>query len=110
MAILINKPHLCTKLEVWQPKYSAQYTDKYEEAVALLHKHKVDFGSPVIIVEFTKSKGLAGQRFAIRKQDAQQHEVGTNGKAPMYEIPMSHFQAWVKPEEINNIVINELGW
>ena len=100
----INKPHLCTRLQVWAPKYNDKsLTQEYGEQVALVHKRKVDFASPVIIIEFS-AKHLQGQRFCIRKQDAQRHAVGTNGKAPMYEIPMSHFESWQTGAEVAAIV------
>ena len=94
--MIIKQPHLCTKLQVWTPKYdNKSLTQDYGEPVALLHKGKVDHASAVILVEFPKAKHLQGQRFAIKKQDAQRHAIGTNGAAPMYEIPMSHFESWV---------------
>lgn len=98
--MIINKLWMCTRLPVWSPKYSA--VKEYGEPVALLHKNKVDFGSPVIIVDFS-AKHLQGQRFAIRKEDAQRHDVGTNGKAPMYLIPMSHFESWESAQEVRDI-------
>lgn len=102
--MIINQPHLCTKLEVWAPRYNDKYEDEYGEPVALLHKDKIDYGSPTIIVEFTKAKHLKGQRFAIRKTYAQSHSAGTNGNAPMYEIPMSHLENWASKQEILNTV------
>lgn len=108
--MIISKPHLCTKLEVWRPKYNNKsLTKDYGELVALVHKKKVDFASPVIIVTFPKAKHLEGQRFAITKQNAQKHAVGTNGSAPMYEIPMSHFEPWETVDEVKN-TIKKLGW
>ena len=89
--VTIHKPHLATRLVVWAPKYSAEA--EYGEPVALLHARKVAQASPVIIIEF-KAKHLQGQRFAIRKDAAMRHELGTNGKADMYLVPMSHFDAW----------------
>jgi hypothetical protein len=100
--MIINQPHLCTHLPVWAPRYKDKYRE-YGEYVALVHKRKVDFSSPVIIIEFPKAKHLAGQRFCIRKQDAQRCEVGTNGVAPMYLIPMSAFEPWESAAEIRDI-------
>jgi hypothetical protein len=101
MSLIIAKPHLMTHLSVWTPKYNSKsLTQDYGEQVALLHKRKVDFASPVIIVEFPKAKHLQGQRFAIRKESAQKHAVGTNGAAPMYEIPLSHFESWESAQEV----------
>lgn len=107
--MIVNKVHLCTKLEVWSPKYAGRWLEEYGEPVALVHKRKVDFGSPILIVDFPKAKSLAGQRFAIKKLDAQRHKVGTNGKADMYEIPLSHFEYWESSSEVLNI-IEEIVW
>jgi hypothetical protein len=103
--MIIHKPHLCTKLVVWAPKYNnGSLTQDYGEQVALLHRRKVDFASPVVLIEF-KAKHLQGQRFCIRKQDAQRHAIGTNGKAQMYEIPMSHFDSWSTAQEVRDLAI-----
>lgn len=103
MSILIKKLHWCTQLEVWKPKYNDQsLTQSYDEPVALVHKRKIDFAAPVIIITFPKAKHLQGQRFAIHKQYAQSHAVGSNGRAEMYEIPLSHFEPWETHEELYN--------
>lgn len=99
----IAKPYHMTHMLVWNPKYSAE--KDYGEYVALLHKRKVDFASPVIIVEF-RAKHLQGQRFCIRKQDAMRHEQGSNGTAPMYIIPMSHFESWETPAEVRDLAFS----
>lgn len=104
--MIIKDVHLTTKLEVWNPKFSEQYKDEYSEPVVLLHKRKVDYASPKIIVEFTRSTALKGQRFAISRSYAQSHKIGTNGKAPMYEIPMSHFETWVSGSEVVEKALN----
>ena len=95
-------------MQVWTPRYHDK-SDGGGEYVALLHKNKVDFATPYIIIEFTKAKHLQGQRFAISKQYAQQHEIGTNGKAPMYLIPMSHFEDWISGSEVVDEIKN-LDW
>lgn len=100
--MIIHKAYMCTRMQVWTPRYHDK-KDGGGEYMALLHKNKVDFASPVIIVEFTKAKHLAGQRFAIRKQVAQKCEVGTNGKAPMYLVPMSKFEPWSDAREIRDL-------
>jgi hypothetical protein len=102
--MIIQKIHLITKLQVWTPKYNDKsLTRPYGEPVALVHKNKLDFAaSSVIIVEFPRAKHLQGQRFAIRKQDAQRHAVGSNGKAPMYEIPLSHFEPYETAAEVRD--------
>lgn len=96
--MIISKVHLLTKLIVFAPRYKDQY-GKLGEPVALLHQKKVDFASPVILVEF-KAKHLLGQRFCIKKAEAQKHVIGSNGVAPMYEIPMSHFDSWESAQEV----------
>jgi hypothetical protein len=105
--MIIHKLHLCTTIPVWAPKYNDKsLTRDYGEYVALVHKRKVDFGSPVLIITFPKAKHLEGQRFCIKKQDAQRHAVGTNGKAPMYEIPMSHFESWETAQEVRDLAFS----
>jgi len=104
--MIISKPWLATKLDVWFPRYHDQWEG---ERVALLHKDKVDHATLNIIVEFTKAKHLKGQRFAISRAYAQTHAVGTNGSAPMYIIPMSHFEDWVSGSEVIEEV-KSLGW
>lgn len=105
--MIIKAPHLCTRLEVWTPKYNSQsLTRHYDEPVALLHRRKVDFASGIIIVSFPKAKHLAGQRFAIRKQEAQRHAIGTNRVASMYEIPLSHFESWESSREVADTALS----
>jgi len=92
-------------MEVWTPKYNGNsLTREYDEWVALLHVGKVAHASPVIIVTFPKAKHLQGQRFAIRKQEVQSCAVGTNGTAPMYEVPWSRLESYETAEEIKETV------
>lgn len=100
--MIIHKLHLCTKLNIWAPRYSSAYTET-EERVALLAKYKVDAGSPVIIVNFTKAKHLEGQRYCIKKTDAQQYPIDTNGKIECYAVPMSAFDSWETAQEVADI-------
>lgn len=101
-AMTINQPHLCTKLEIWMPRYSDAYTDT-NERVALLAQYKVAQSSPVIIVNFTKAKHLAGQRFCIRKSDVQRCPVDSNGKIACYAVPMSKFEPWQTSQEVADL-------
>ena len=100
--MIINQPGLTTKLEIWAPKYHTE-TGGYE---VWLHKRKVDFGTPQIIIEFTKAKHLAGQRFAIMKKQAMSYPVGTNGKAPMYRVPIDDLESWESAKEVAETAIN----
>lgn len=100
--MIINKPHLCTKLDIWTPRYSDAYTDTAER-VALLAQYKVAQSSPVIIVNFTKAKHLAGQRFCITREAAIRYPLDSNGKIPCYAIPMSAFEGWETGAEVNEI-------
>jgi hypothetical protein len=106
--MIFNRPDLLTRLEVWWPRYNDQYTATGEK-VALLHKEKVDKGTPWLIVEFTKAKHLYGQRFCIKRSEAQKCPVGSNGTAPMYIVPMSKLEGWDKVSEIK-AVIQSFGW
>lgn len=105
--MIFNKPHLLTKLEIWTPRYSDAYKDG--ERVALLAKYKVDQASPWILVEFTKAKHLNGQRYCIKRVDAQRCNLDTNGKIPCYAVPMSKFENWDTVQEVKSI-IKSFGW
>lgn len=100
----INKPHLLTHLPIWAPRYSSAYTDT-DERVALLAQYKVVQASPVIIVEFTKAKHLAGQRFCIRKEDVLRCPLDSNGKIPCYAVPMSKFEGWETGAELHALAM-----
>jgi hypothetical protein len=86
-------------MEIWAPKYHTEH-GTYE---VWLHKRKVDFASPYIIIDFTKAKHLIGQRFAIKKSLAQTYPVGTNGKAPMYKVPLDALESWESAREVSEI-------
>lgn len=96
--MIIKEPFMHTKLDIWYPKYSTQYTN-LKERVVLLAKYKVDAATPIIIVNFTKAKHLIGQRYAIHKSHAQSFPVVKNGKIEVYEVPMSVLDTWQKEEE-----------
>lgn len=100
--MIFKNPSLLTTLDIWTPRYSDQYKDG--ERVALLAKYKVDAGSPWIIVKFTKAKHLIGQRYCIKRSDAQQCKLDTNGKIPCYAVPMSKFEHYETVQEINGII------
>lgn len=102
--MIIHKPHLCTVLDIWTPRYSSAYTETAEQ-VALLAKYKVDQSSPVIIINFTKAKHLAGQRFCIKKVDVQRCNLDSNGKIPCYAVPMSMFESWESGSEARDIAL-----
>lgn len=97
--MIIAKPHFCTKLDIWFPRYSDAYTDTHER-VALLAQYKVAMASPVIIVNFSKAKHLSGQRFCIKKNDVVRCAVDSNGKIPCYAVPMSMFEPWETAAEV----------
>jgi hypothetical protein len=99
MSIIIHKPHLCTKLEIWQPKY---HTDSSKWEV-WLHQSKVSHASSVIIVEFTKAKHLKGQRFCIARQKAEQAPVGTNGRVPVYKVPFDELEGYETAAEVRDL-------
>lgn len=106
--MIFKNPNLLTKLEIWRPKYSTQYGE-VKEWVALLACYKVDAGSPWILVEFTKAKHLSGQRYYIKRQDAQNFPIVPNGKIGCYEVPLSKFEHWSTTQEIKDNVAG-FGW
>lgn len=101
--MIIQKPHLCTKMDIWAPRYSDAYTAT-DERVALLAQYKITHASPVIIVTFTKAKHLLGQRFCIRRSDVVRCPVDSNGKIPCYAVPMSMFESWESGAEVRDLV------
>lgn len=100
--MIISKPHLCTKIPIWYPKYN---TDEGEWEV-WLSKHKVGYASPIIIIEFTKAKHLKSQRFAVRRQDVERCEMTTNGKIPVYKVPFSKLEGYDTPQDVLQTVNN----
>jgi hypothetical protein len=103
--MIISKPHFCTKLDIWFPRYSDAYTDT-NERVALLAQYKIAQSSPVIIVTFTKAKHLAGQRFCVRKSDVLRCPIDSNGKIPCYAVPMSMFESWETAQELQDLAMS----
>lgn len=85
-------------MEIWQPKYSAAYTDT-NERVALLAKYKVDHAGAMILIEFTKAKHLAGQRYCISKENAMQAPIDSNGTIACYAVRMSDLLPWETKDE-----------
>lgn len=98
--MIITKPHLCTRLPIWAPKYHSE-SGQWEIWVS---RYKVAHASPVIIIEFTKAKHLIGQRFAVRRQDVERSPVGTNGKIPVYRVPFDVLENYETPADIHNII------
>lgn len=97
--MIIQKPHLCTKIPIWYPKYNTDHGD-YEVWISVA---KVNYASPVIIIEFTKAKHLQGQRFCVKRQDVERSPRGTNGKIPVYCVPWNRLEYWETPAEVKAI-------
>lgn len=100
--VIINNPHLVTKLEIWTPRYSDAHKDSGER-VALLAQYKVQHATPIFIVIFTKAKHLEGQRFAISRAKAASYPIDSNGKIPCYAVPLSAFEPWETGAEVAEI-------
>lgn len=100
--MILHSPHLCTKIQIWQPKY---HTEDSEDWEVWLSKNKVLHASPVILVEFTKAKHLKNQRFCVRRQDAERSPEGTNGRIPVYKVPFSKLGGWKSAKEVNEIAL-----
>jgi hypothetical protein len=98
--MIINRPHLCTKISIWYPKYVTASGD-YE---AWISKFKVRYASPVIIVEFIKAKHLQGQRFAVRRYDVERSPIGSNGRIPVYMVPFGKLEPYETPADVQNTV------
>lgn len=107
--MIFNKPHTLTKIEIWSPRYSDKHKKELAEPVVLLAKYKVDSASPWVIVEFTRAKHLLGQRYCIKRSEAQSHKLDSNSKIPCYAIPMSKFEYWTTVEEEKQVIAG-FGW
>lgn len=90
--MILKSPHLCTKLEIWSPRY--------HDSVVLLSQNKVHHASSVILIEFTKAKSLIGQRFCVTRDVVQSCPLETNGKIPCYCVKMSLLESWESGQEI----------
>lgn len=106
--MIFKTPSLLTHLDIWAPKYSEAHKQNGER-VALLAKYKVDAGTPWLIIDFTKAKHLAGQRYCIKRSDAQKCDIDYDQKIPMYAVPMSKLENWDTVDEVKNI-IRKMGW
>jgi len=105
--MIFKNPHILTKIQVWTPRYHDK-KDGDGEWIVLLAKYKVDNASPWILVEFTKAKHLMGQRFCIKRSDAQTYRIEKNGKKASaidcYAVPISKLERWDTVEEVKQIV------
>lgn len=102
--MVIHKLHLCTRIPIWNPKYSGDSAAGNWEV--WISQSKVNFASPVVIIEFTKAKHLIGGRFCIRKQDIQRSPVGTNGKIPVYKVPFDKLESYETASELRDLALN----
>lgn len=103
--MIIARPHLLTKLDIWSPRYSDVYLGGTER-VALLACYKVDNASPIFIVNFTKAKHLIGGRFCIERKKAQSYPIDSNGKIPCYAVPMSALEGYDTVQEVKDIAFS----
>lgn len=94
--MIINRPHLCTKLPIFYPKYNTEHG----EWEVWLSVNKVAYSSPIIIIEFTKAKHLKGQRFCVKRQEVERSPIGTNGKIAVYRVPFSKLEPWESAQEV----------
>ena len=101
----ISKPHLCTKISIWSPRYKDKHGE-LDEPVVLLARYKVHHASSIMLVEFTKAKHLIGQKFAITRDKVQRYPIDTNGKIQCYAVPLSAFEGWDTPSEVAEVALN----
>lgn len=91
--MIISKPHLCTRIEIWSPRYKDKQ-GPLTEPVVLIAKYKVHHASSTMIINFTKAKHLIGQHYAITRDKAQSYPEDTNGKIACYAVPLSALESW----------------
>lgn len=102
--MIIAKPHLLTKLEIWYPKYGD--TDGWEVWIS---KQKAHHASSVMIIEFTKAKHLKGQRFCVTRDAVTHSPSGTNGKIAVYKVPFERLEGYDTAQEVIETVNNIFG-
>ena len=103
--MIIQKPHLLTRLEIYAPRYSDKHGE-LAEPVVLLAKYKVHHASSVMLIEFTKVKHLIGQRYCITRDKAVRCPVTTNGKIECYAVPFSALEGWESSKEVREIALS----
>lgn len=81
-----------SRIEIWQPKYSPRFADEHE---VWIDRDKVREHN---IVYFTKAKHLEGKEYYISGRDVRQSPTTTNGKIPVYAVPMSRLEPMAVPE------------
>ena len=106
--MIFNWPERLTHMDIWSPRYKDKHGD-LAEPVVLLAQYKVQAASPWIIVNFTKAKHLFGQRYCIRRSEAERCKLDTNTKIPCYAVPLSKFENWDSAQEVRETV-NSFGW
>lgn len=106
--MIFNKPQQLTKIEIWSPRYKDKHGE-LAQPIVLLAQYKVDAASPWIIVEFTKAKHLLGQRYCIKRSEAQAHKLDSNSKIPCYAVPMSKFESWDSVDDVKQVIAG-FGW
>lgn len=106
--MIFQRPNQLTHIEIWFPRYHDKTHDNKEWVVPLA-QYKVDAASPWIIIEFTKAQHLKGQRYCVKRSVAQTSPKDTNGKIPVYCVPMSKLENWDTVEEVKNVT-ESFGW
>lgn len=105
--MVINKPHVCTKINIFQPKWSGKHSET-KDWIVKLAEYKVRDASPIIIITFDYPTLKYG-RYAITRAKAMSYPIGTNGKIPTYEIPFSALESWDSAAEVREL-IDSWGW
>lgn len=90
-------------MDIWSPRYKDKHGD-LAEPVVLMARYKVDQASPWIIVDFTKARHLIGQRYCIKRSDAQSCPLDSNTKIPCFAVPLSKLENWDTAKEVKEIV------
>lgn len=82
--------------DIWEPRWSSQYTKIYGEPVALLAVKRVGTHNEV---EFTRTKSQRYQgHWYISGEDVRKCELGSNGVIPCYVVPVSKLEVLERGE------------
>lgn len=96
--MIIAKPWFCTKLKIFHPRY--------HDNVVLIAQYKMLHASPVVIIEFVRSKSLKGQRFCATRETILHCPLESNGKIACYAVPMDKLESWDTAAEVRDLATN----
>ena len=106
--MIVKSDEACTVCEVWFPRYKDRSHDK-KELTVLIPDYKINSGTRIIEVRFTKAKHLMGKKFVGWRDEIKKCPLETNGTVMCYVIPFSLLSE-KEPESVLWEDIRKAGW